>query len=123
MGLKPEGQGYIPNKYWVAGTSASAGKTIYGLVAGTDPLSVYEVQADASVTLGDVGANFDVTVGTGDTVYGISTLRVHASSRSDTTGMVKMVGFSTRSDNSATDAYPLILVKFNRHQMAITSVV
>lgn len=122
-GLKPEGQGRNPSSYFVAGTSAASGKTIYGMVI-TDPLTVFEVQADGSVSQGDVGANFDVTVGTGNTTYGISTSRVHASSRSDAAGMVKCLGISTRADNLVTDAYPYVLVKVNNTQnLTKTSVV
>lgn len=123
VGLVPEGQGREPKSYFIAGTSASSGKTIKGLIA-MNPLGVFEVQADGSVTAGDVGANFDVTVGTGNTTYGISTARVHASSRSDATGLVKVLGISTRSDNAVTDAYPYLIVKINPTQNLIkTSVV
>lgn len=122
-GMVPMGQGRNPGSYFVAGTSASAGFTLKGMVIA-DPLSLFEVQADGSVSVGDVGANFDVTVGTGVTTYGISTSRVHASSRSDAAGMVKCLGISDRADNLATDAYPFLIVKINNTQnLTKTSVV
>lgn len=118
QGIKPEGQAtYVPAKYFASGTSVTnSTNTIKGLVA-TNPLAVYEAQFDGSVSAGDVGTNFDVTAGTGDTVMGISTARVHASSRSDAAGMVKLIAISTRADNAVTDAYPFGLFHFNNTQL------
>lgn len=124
-GLYPERQGRNPSAYWVASTSVTSGgtTTMINCMVVTDPGAVFEVQADGSVSVGDVGTNFDVTVGTGNTAYGISTSRVHASSRSDAAGVVKMLGFSTRADNTPLDAYPYVLVKVNNTQnFAKTSV-
>lgn len=123
-GLNMEGQpDFKAKKHFVAGTSATQGRTLTGLVV-SDPHAVYEVQADASVTAGDVGANFKVTVGTGVAALGISTSRVHVSTRSDSAGMVKVLGLSPRSDNSWSDAYPFLLVMINEgiHQYATASV-
>lgn len=122
-GLKPEGQGREPKSYFVAGTSAAPGKTIKALVI-TDPMSVFEIQCDGSVSQGDVGANFDVVVGTGNTTYGISTSRVQAASRNDAaTGLVKILDISTRSDNAVTDAYPYVLVQLiNKQNLTKVSV-
>lgn len=118
-GLYPENQGRNPSAYWVANTSVTSGGTtkMINAMVITDPGAIYEVQADGSVSVGDVGANFDVAISAGNTAYGISTLRLQAASRSDASGLLKMVGFSTRSDNSPTDAYPYVLVKLNTTQL------
>ena len=121
-GMKPEGQPtFIPLPHHAAGTSArpsflGAGQ-LTALVA--PPSGVFEAQFDGSVSAGDVGTNFDVTVGTGTVLATgtaakrISNARVHASSRSDATGVVKCLGISTRADNAVTDAFPLGLFRFN----------
>ncbi len=123
-GIIPEGQNtYIPAKYFVANASSRSGFEPLAQVID-DPRTVFSVQADASVTAGDIGYDFDVTVGNGDTTYGISTLRVHASSRvaptgvvTVGTGVVKVIGFDKSVDNTATDAYPYVLVKLNKHYL------
>lgn len=122
-GLKPEGQGRNPASYFVAGTSASSGKTIKGLVI-TDPMSLFEIQADGSVSQGDVGANFDVVVGTGVATYGQSNSRLSAASRSDAAlGLVKILDISTRADNLVTDAYPYVIVQLlNKQNLTKVSV-
>lgn len=120
MGLKPEHQGvFRPAKYFSANASTSApgNRGGYEALVLDNPNAVFEVQADGSVTIGDIGYNFDVTVGLGNAQYGISTLRLHASSRSAAaTGIVKIVGYDTRADNALTDAYPRVLVKLLNHQ-------
>lgn len=130
-GLKPEGQPtFVPLPHFVAGTSArpsflGAGR-ITALVIPTHD-SVFEVQADGSVSAGDLGRSFDVTVGTGAVIATgtspkvISTARVHASSRSAANGVVKMVGIVDRAGESITDAFPYILVQFNRTIDTVTS--
>jgi hypothetical protein len=117
VALVPEGQNtYIPARYFASGASVTNSTNTFRCLVAADPFEVFECQFDGSVSQGDVGANFDVVTSTGDTVFGISTARVHASSRSDTAGMVKLVEFSSRKDNAITDAYPYGLFKFNNHQ-------
>jgi len=122
-GMKPEGQPtFIPLNYFASGTSARPnflGQSVLKALVIPSTDRVFEVQADGSVSAGDIGRNFDVTVGTGATIATgtspkiISTARVHASSRSAAGGVVKMVGFVDRAGEAITDAYPYILVQFN----------
>lgn len=123
VGIKPEGQStYVPAKYFASGTSVvNSTNTLIGIV-NEQPFARYEAQFDGSVSAGDVGANFDTTIGTGDTVFGISTMRVHASSRSDAAGRVKLVRISTRAGNAVDDPYPLGVFQINSPQFAIVSV-
>ena len=124
VGLNMEGQpNFNAKKYFVAGTSARGTAVLTGLVV-TDPNAVFEIQADGSVSAGDLGANFMIVPGTGNAALGISTSKVESSTRSDATGQVKCLGLSPRQDNAWTDAYPVLMVKFNPnfHQMATASV-
>lgn len=123
VGLVPEGQGkYFTDRYFASGTSVTNSTNTYSALVDVNTMSVFECQFDGSASQGDIGANFDVSTGTGNTALGISTAVVHASSRSDTAGMVKLLAFSTKIENAITDAYPIGLFKFNKQQFAITSV-
>lgn len=71
------------SKYWPSGTSAT---DAYAVIAD-DSRAVFEVQADASVTAGDLhgSQNFAVTLGAGSTFTGMSGHGVEAATR--TTGI------------------------------------
>lgn len=119
---RPIQQNYIP-----AGTSSG------GLVDGFNqplafvvdaPDSLFFVQADASVSLGDMGLNFDVTAvgGDTDTIYGTSKYALKASSRSSAiTGAFKIVGLARIDGNTWSDAFPIVTVKMNRSILAEAS--
>lgn len=89
-----------------------------------DPRIVMEVQADSSVSAGLFGQNFQVSVGTGNTVTGLSgaVLKVasattsggDATSASNAT-MVRLVGIKEMPDNDIGDANPILLVTWNYH--------
>jgi hypothetical protein len=119
QGLKPEGQpGFVPTQHFPSGTSArpsflGAGRPIALVIPAYD--RVFEIQADASLSAGDLGYNFDVTVGTG-TALGtkrLSTARLQATTRATSVGVCKLVGFVDRTGEAVTDAFPYALVQFN----------
>lgn len=108
-------------KYWPAGTS-SADATPYANVI-TNEDQVYEIQANASISLGDIGLNFSAGVSAGNTLLGQSAFFLDASSRSATQiNLFRLVGVVDDPTNafSGTDPYPIVLVKLNA--MAITRV-
>lgn len=111
---RPIRQNYIP-----AGTSSA------GLLDGSDrptafvvdnPFALFMIQADASVTAGDLGLNFNVTASGGDvnTIYGVSRYALKASSRTSAVGTaVKLVGLANIIDNNWGDPNPVVIVKLN----------
>lgn len=111
---RPIRQNYIP-----AGTSSA------GLLDGSDrptafvvdnPFALFMIQADASVTAGDLGLNFNVTASGGDvnTIYGVSRYALKASSRTSAVDTaVKIVGLANIVDNNWGDPYPVVVVKMN----------
>ena len=119
---QPQYRTWIP-----AGTSSAAtleGETrpVAQVVDMQD--AIYMVQANASVTAGDVGLNFTVTAvgGDVDTVYGVSRYGLLATSRTSAiTGSFKVVGLARIEGNSWADAFPIVLVKANRPVLADTS--
>ena len=81
-----------------------------------NPNALFIMQADASVTAGDLGLNFDVTAASGDvnSVYGTSQYALDASTRTSAVGTaLKLVGLANIVDNNWGDPYPIVVVKLN----------
>jgi hypothetical protein len=81
-----------------------------------NPNALFIMQADASVTAGDLGLNFDVTASGGDvnSVYGTSQYALDASTRTSAVGTaLKLVGLANIVDNNWGDPYPIVVVKLN----------
>lgn len=81
-----------------------------------NPFALFIIQADASVTAGDLGLNFDVTASGGDvnSVYGTSQYTLDASTRTSAIGTaLKLVGLANIPDNNWGDPFPIVVVKLN----------
>ena len=81
-----------------------------------NPFALFLIQADASVTAGDLGLNFDVTAAGGDVnaAYGTSQYALDASTRTSAVGTaLKLVGLANIPDNNWGDPYPVLVVKLN----------
>lgn len=100
------------SSFWPANTSATdAYAYIYD-----DPASTYLIQADASVTVGDINSqNFEVTLGAGNTLTGRSGFGVKASTRTTGTGMVRPIAYYNVPGNNYKSgpemAFPLLEVR------------
>ena len=96
------------SKYWPASTS-SADSTPYAFVVD-DPNCVFEIEANSSVTTADImSAQYDVSVGSGSTLTGMSGMRLDVGTEA-TTGQLRIVGIVDTVGN-ATAANPKVLVK------------
>ena len=73
---------------------------------------VFRIQADASVSVGDVGLNFDVTLGTPSATTQRSQYGLKAGSRKTTTALVRVVDIVEEPGNAFSDAFPKVLVQF-----------
>lgn len=104
------------NKYWPASTTATEIKAM----VITDPNVVFLMQQDSVGTTpggqADVGANFDITVGTGNTTTGVSAMEVDTSTIGTGTAQVQVVGVPTQPDNDADAAYATVYVRVVEHQ-------
>lgn len=81
-----------------------------------NPFALFLIQANASVTVGDLGLNFNVTAAGGDVspVYGVSRYALQASSRTSAINTaVKLVGLANIPDNEWGDPFPVVVVKLN----------
>lgn len=101
----------------LAAATSSADSNIWALVQA-DPQQLYVVVADATVSQGDVGLNFELSgVGAPDT-NGRSTAVLKASTRTSATKMVRLVGPYNLPDNIfGSDAYPYVVVRFVQHNV------
>ncbi|MEK9694089.1 MAG: hypothetical protein VW235_14315 [Rhodospirillaceae bacterium] len=97
--------------YFPSGTSTT---DAYGIVAD-DPNQVFEVQADASVTAGDLygSQNFAVTLGSGSTFTGKSGHGVEAATRTTGIAMVRTLDSVNEPGNQVTDADERAYLKIN----------
>ena len=104
--------------YFPANTSSAIGNPV-GFVVD-DPYASFMIQADASVTAGDINSqNFEVTLGSGSTVTGNSGFGIKASSRATTTKAVRPIALIDEPGNAltGTDAFPKLEVKIVQHWM------
>jgi hypothetical protein len=106
------------SKYWPSGTSAS---DIVALVHD-DPAHTFIVQADASVTAGDMNSfTFTVTLGAGSTFTGKSGMGLKASGRGDD-GQLLPISVWKEPGNAAGDPSPKVEVIIKQHIDAYTTV-
>ena len=105
--------------YFPANTSSAIGNPV-GFVVD-DPYATFMIQADASVTAGDINSqNFAVTLGSGSTVTGNSGFGIKAASRATATKAVRPIAMIDEPGNALTGtdcAVPKLEVKIVQHWM------
>ncbi len=106
------------SSYWPAATSVLSGTQAIGYVCD-DPFATFVVQADASVTAGDIMTlNFEANIGTGSTITGISNGSLDASSRkTGATALFRPIAYDAVPGNSASSAYPYLEVELIHHAL------
>jgi len=108
-------------KRWPASTSSSD-TSPYAFVAD-NPSSVFVIQADATVSLGDVESNnFAVTLGAGSAVTGRSGFGLKAGSRTSLSRNLRIIGNYDIPGNSLGDANAKVLVRLVQHIDTIASI-
>ncbi len=108
--------------FWPTGTSAS---NAYAIVCD-DPQATFEIQADASCTVGDImELNFPVTRGAGSTFTGRSGFGLKVAGTSGVAGMVRIIDFvdtpGNNIDNTSERAFPICEVQLIHHQLTQVS--
>tara|TARA_R100001129_G_C5259757_1_gene230741 strand:+ start:338 stop:925 length:588 start_codon:yes stop_codon:yes gene_type:complete len=124
QGCKYTANGEIKySNYWPSGTSSDDAVAF----VVDDPQATFIVQADASVTAGDImSKNFSCTLGAGSTVTGRSGFGIEAASRTDTTGGIlrPIAVFNEPGNDISVDterAFPKVEVRIVRHVDAYIS--
>ena len=106
-----DGRRRVSNK-WTASTSAT---DIVAYVT-LDPTIVYEIQANATMTVANIGEQFDFTAITaGSTVIGLSQLMLDVASSANNASL-RVIGLSPGPDNAWGDNFPIVEVQVSEHQ-------
>ena len=96
-------------------TSGTVGTDIQATVT-LDPWITYEIQADDTMTVADIGKQFEFnTVTAGSTVTGLSAVSLDVGSAT-TSAAMRLIGLNPGPDNNWGDAYPIVLVQIAKHQ-------
>ena len=108
--------------YWPSGTSTTEA---YANVVD-DERATFIVQADASVSAGDINSqNFQVTLGAGSTITGKSGFGIAAGTRTTGTGMVRAISVLEVGGNdinvAAERAFPQLEIRIVKHVDAYIS--
>lgn len=107
---RPTWSNYLP-----AGTS-SADSNIYAYVVD-QPEATYIVQADATVSLGDLGMNFELSaIASVDASYGKSRANLRVASRTTASKLVRVIGLYDTPDNVWGDAFTIVEVRIVQHR-------
>lgn len=108
--------------YWPASTSVTEAVAM----VVDNPAATFIVQADASVSAGDINSqNFNVTLGSGSTVTGRSGFGLAAGTRTTGNAMLRAIAVLNESGNdidvAAQRAYPKLEVRIVKHVDAYIS--
>jgi hypothetical protein len=111
-----QGRLVVDNK-WISGTTAAANTTIVAYVT-LDPSIVYEIQANGSIGVSDIGSQADfTTAGTGSTVTGLSTMMLDTATLTNSASQgLRIIGIAPGPDNVAGDAFTIVQVQVSEHQ-------
>lgn len=99
------------SNYWPASTVAT------DIIAyfTTDYTIVYEIQANASLVIANIGQEYDINSGTGSTPIGYSNVALDVASAANNAGL-RVIGLSNYINNAWGDAYPIVQVQISEHQ-------
>ena len=111
--VDPTTKKLVISPYFPANTSAVTG--VEALVVD-DPNVTFMVQADATVSIGDLGAaNYEVTMGAGSTFTGKSGFGVKVASRGTTTKLLRPIAVVPLPGNAQGDVNPVLEVVIAQH--------
>lgn len=109
--IDANGRFTVANK-WTASTTGTEIQCYVTL----DPNIVYNIQANATMTVADIGKQFDfTTVTAGNTTTGLSQVMLDVSS-STTSAAMRVIGLTPGPDNAWGDAFPIVQVQLSLHQ-------
>jgi hypothetical protein len=106
-----DGRRRVSNK-WTASTAA----TDIVAYATLDPSIVYEIQADATLAVTDIGSQYDfTTITAGNSTTGLSAMMLGVSTTAANASM-RVIGLTPGPDNAWGDAFPIVQVQISEHQ-------
>jgi hypothetical protein len=108
-----DGRRRVSNKW----TASTAGTDIVAYVT-LDPTIVYEIQANGSIAVTDIGKQADFTVITaGSTVTGLSAMMLDTATLTDTgNASLRIIDIAPAPDNEFGDNFTIVQVQISEHQ-------
>jgi hypothetical protein len=108
-----DGRRRVSNKW----TASLAATDIVAYVT-LDPTIVYEIQANGSIAVSDIGSQADYTAITaGSTVTGLSALMLDTATLTNTgNASLRIIGIASGPDNVAGDNFTIVEVQVSEHQ-------
>lgn len=85
------------------------------------PNLVYEVQANATTALADVGENADIAVTAGSTATGISAVQLDSTNHGTASAQLRILRFVPRVDNTPGAANAKLEVMINEHAWKVAT--
>lgn len=108
-----DGRRRVSNKW----TASQAATDIVAYVT-LDPTIVYEIQANGSIAVTDIGSQADfTTITAGSTVTGLSALMLDTATLTNSgNASVRIIDLAPGPDNAFGDAYTIVQVQISEHQ-------
>lgn len=108
-----DGRRRVSNK-WTASTVASD----IVAYATIDPNAVYEIQANGTIAVTDIGSQADFTaISGGSTVTGLSGMMLDTATLTNSgNASLRIIDIASGPDNAAGDAYTIVQVQIAEHQ-------
>jgi len=79
-----------------------------------DPNAIFEIQSDAATDGSEFGANADIVVAAGNTIFATSGMQLDYATVSPTNGQLRILGMPQRADNQV-GLYCKLLCMINEH--------
>lgn len=80
-----------------------------------DPNIFYQIQANATLAVSDIGKQYDWSAESGNTTVGNSNISLNVSSVATNAGL-QLVAIRNGPDNAFGDAFPIVIVRISEHQ-------
>jgi hypothetical protein len=106
-----DGRRRFSNK-WTANTP---GADIVAYSMRDQQPTVYEIQSNAPLVVGDIGKQYDWSVASGNAIVGISTQSLNVASSAANAGL-RLLGLAPGPDNAWGDAFVNVRVQISEHQ-------
>lgn len=108
-----DGRRRVSNK-WTSGTTASD----IVAYATMEPSIVYEIQANGSIAVADIGSQADfTTITAGSTVTGLSALMLDTATLTNSgNASLRIIDIASGPDNVAGDSFTIVQVQIAEHQ-------
>lgn len=100
---------------WLANTTLFANTVSRAYITTDQPGLVYEIQANATLTLAAMGQQYDWSALAGNDITGLSSVSLNVASAAANAGL-RVVGIVLAPDNDWGDAFPIVQVQFSEHQ-------